>query len=79
MEDETKLAEALAEARKQFEIYFKDVRPRFRGSEEEIVVYKQMAWGWFQMGRSSIVKEVRGQLVEHLRSFESLIASARGD
>lgn len=79
MEDETKLTESLSEARKQFEIRFREALPRLRGSEEETVVYKQMAWGWFQMGRCSMVKEARGKLLEQLRNFYSLAESARGD
>lgn len=46
----------------RFAAYQKDLR----GTEQEIAVFKQMAWNWFLHGRSSMIDEMRAHAVKQL-------------
>lgn len=55
-----------------FNSRFAAYQRELHGTEQEIAVFKQMAWNWFLVGRSSMVEEMRTQAIRQLDAADEM-------
>lgn len=58
--------------REEFERLFNSEMANFRGTEQEIVVFKSVAYRWFQAGQASVIVRAKHLVIDSTRSLDEL-------